>query len=103
MQGKWGGKAALFNECWNATASYIDVRYFQGDTEMVGDTAPKLIRATRSDNEEFQLTGQEVRLIRNYRAMEHVAQETFVDISEEFALSLPAPRRIDLSATVSVG
>lgn len=55
------------------------------------------------DNAGFQLTGQEVRLIRNYRAMEGIAQQTFVDISEEFALSLPASRHGEMPGTTSPG
>lgn len=49
------------------------------------------------------LTSGERRIIRNYRAMEQVAQQTFEDISEDFARSLPAPGRQGLAVALSRG
>lgn len=40
-----------------------------------------------------RLSSSERRIIRNYRAMERIAQQTFQDMSEEFARTLPAPGR----------
>ena len=47
------------------------------------------------------LTSGERRIIRNYRAMEQVAQQTFEEISEDLARSLPAPGRQGVAVAVS--
>lgn len=50
-------------------------------------------------NTELKLTSQERMLIKNFRAMEAVAQHTLVDVSEEWARILPAePVRLTLVA-----
>lgn len=41
----------------------------------------------------IRLSNSERRIIRNYRAMERIARQTFEDVSEEFARTLPAPGR----------
>lgn len=46
--------------------------------------------ASKADNERLRLTRNERLIIRNYRAMKKSVQLTFVDISEELALALPA-------------
>lgn len=51
------------------------------------------------DKEDFQLTSNERLIIRNYRAMKRTAQHAFVDLSEEFALALPAAGRLESSAS----
>jgi hypothetical protein len=43
-------------------------------------------------NAELQLSNRERMLIKNFRAMEEVAQHTLVDVSEEWARILPAER-----------
>jgi len=48
------------------------------------------------------LTTSERRIIRNYRAMERVAQQTFEEISEEFARTLPAPDRQEFATVLAM-
>lgn len=62
---------------------------------------PKAIGKTVSDLS--ALTMGERRIIRNYRAMERIAQQTFEDISEEFARTLPAPGLQDLTTVLARG
>lgn len=59
---------------------------------MPDEMMPAAVVPNMNDNADFQLTGLERRLVSNFRAMKRSAQETFVDISEEFALALPATR-----------
>jgi hypothetical protein len=61
------------------------------------------VRQQTKCNDEFStLTTGEQRIIRNYRAMERVAQQTLEGMSEDFARSLPAPGRQELAAVMSI-
>lgn len=46
----------------------------------------------KGDDDYFPLTNSERLIIRNYRVMKRSVQQTFVDISEELALALPAAK-----------
>lgn len=64
---------------------------------MSDETMPKLVLATERDNDEFQLTSQERRLVSNFRAMKRSAQCVFVEMSENFRRSTPAePPKLQL-------
>lgn len=54
----------------------------------------------KADDGYFPLTNSERLIIRNYRAMKQSVQQTFVDISEELALALPAARPAGAPAPV---
>lgn len=54
----------------------------------------------KSDDDCFPLTSSERLIIRNYRTMKRSVQQTFVDISEELALALPAARPTGVPAPV---
>jgi len=58
---------------------------------MLDRTAQEAPLPAQNDDENFQLSAGERRLIRNYRAMRRDVQLTFEDLSEEFALGFPAP------------
>jgi hypothetical protein len=57
---------------------------------MSDETMPKLVLAAENDNDEFQLTVQERRLVSNFRAMKRSAQSVFVEMSESYRRTTPA-------------
>jgi hypothetical protein len=57
------------------------------ETEMLDHPVSEAALSNEIDNDNFQLTAGERRLIRNHRAMKRSAQGMLVDISEEFALA----------------
>lgn len=57
---------------------------------MPDETMPKLVLAAENDNDDFQLTSQERRLVSNFRAMRRSAQCVFVEMSENFKRTTPA-------------
>lgn len=57
---------------------------------MPNEMTPKLVVATKNENNDFQLTSQERRLIANFRAMRKGAQSMFVEMSEQYKRTLPA-------------
>lgn len=57
---------------------------------MLDDTLPRLGIVSKTDNDNFQLSSSERRLIRNYRAMKAGAQGMLVDLSEQYMRTLPA-------------
>lgn len=56
------------------------------------DTLPSHDVASNNEGDSFSLTSNERLIIRNFRVMKRSVQLTFVDISEELALALPATR-----------
>jgi hypothetical protein len=56
---------------------------------MSDEMMPSAVALNKNDSLDFPLTGQERRLVSNFRAMKRSVQESFLDISEEFALALP--------------
>jgi hypothetical protein len=54
------------------------------------ETVPTMAAVPKGDNEEFHLTGQELRLIRNFRALKAGARDMLVDLSEQYKRTLPA-------------
>lgn len=63
--------------------------------EPQGETSPD------ADIVELKLTSSELRIIRNYRAMEIVGQQAIEDISEELAIVLAASCRRGSRAAAS--
>lgn len=57
---------------------------------MPDETMPTLAIATKNDNDDFQLTWRERKLISNFRAMKRSAQDAMVDLSEQYKRTLPA-------------
>jgi hypothetical protein len=58
--------------------------------KMPDETMPTLVIATENDNDEFQLTSQERRLLSNFRSMKRSAQSVFIEMSENFKRTIPA-------------
>jgi hypothetical protein len=58
--------------------------------KMPDEMMPKLILASENDNDEFQLTPQERRLVSNFRAMKRSAQFVFIEMSETYRRTTPA-------------
>jgi hypothetical protein len=59
---------------------------------MVEKTVLEVAIAPKTDNIDFQLTVQELRLIRNFRTLKVGAKEMLVDLSEQYTRTLPADR-----------
>lgn len=57
---------------------------------MMDETVPTMAAVPKGDSEEFQLTDQELRLIRNFRALKAGARDMLVDLSEQYKRTLPA-------------
>lgn len=57
---------------------------------MLDETVPRVVATAKIDNDGFQLTGRELRLIRNFRAVKPGAQEMLLDLSEQYKRTLPA-------------
>jgi hypothetical protein len=67
---------------------------------MHDEVAPKLVVASKNDNDEFQLSSRERVLIRNFRAMKGSARDMLVDLSEQYKRTLPAePVKLRLLGT----
>jgi len=64
---------------------------------MLEDDKPKIGLAYETDADDFQLTGRERHLIRNFRAMKGNAQDMLFDLSGQYMRTLPAtPVRLRL-------
>lgn len=58
--------------------------------KMPDETMPNMVLVAENDNDDFQLTPRERRLISNFRATKWSAQEMLVDLSEQYMRTLPA-------------
>lgn len=64
---------------------------------MPDETMPTVVLAAENENEDFQLTWRERKLISNFRAMKKVAQDAMVDMSEQYKRTLPVtPAKLTL-------
>jgi len=57
---------------------------------MLDDEKTQIGLVYEGDTDEFQLTGRERHLIRNFRAMKGSAQEMLFDLSAQYMRTLPA-------------
>lgn len=57
---------------------------------MSDEMMPKPVNLTKNDNDNFQLTARERRLISNFRAVRASAQNMLFDLSEQYKYTLPA-------------
>lgn len=57
---------------------------------MSDEMMPKPVNAIKNDNDDFQLTARERRLISNFRAVRPSAQDMLFDLSEQYKYTLPA-------------
>lgn len=57
---------------------------------MLDDDKPMIGLAYETDTDDFQITGRERHLIRNFRAMKGSAQEMLFELSAQYMRTLPA-------------
>jgi hypothetical protein len=57
---------------------------------MLDDDKPQIGLVYEAEADDFQLTGRERHLIRNFRAMKGSAQEMLFDLSAQYMRTLPA-------------